>query len=90
MPTGDGPFPAVILVHGSGPNDRDETLGTNKPFRDLAHGLASQKVAVLRYEKRTKQHADKLKGSALSTFTIKEEAIDDALAAVSFSPRIRK
>src|SRR6185369_2655738 len=46
MPVGDGPFPAVVLVHGSGPNDRDETIGANKPFRDLAGGLASQGIAV--------------------------------------------
>ncbi len=59
LPLGDGPFPAVVLVHGSGPNDRDETIGPNKPFRDLAEGLASQGIAVLRYEKRTKQHAAK-------------------------------
>ncbi len=41
VPNGAGPFPAVVLVHGSGPNDRDETFGPNKPFRDLAWGLAS-------------------------------------------------
>ncbi|MEE8360565.1 MAG: DUF3887 domain-containing protein, partial [Gemmatimonadales bacterium] len=35
LPAGGGPFPAVVLVHGSGPNDRDETVGANKPFRDL-------------------------------------------------------
>jgi len=35
IPEGPGPFPAVVLVHGSGPNDRDETIGPNKPFRDL-------------------------------------------------------
>ena len=57
MPAGDGPFPAVVLVHGSGPNDRDETIGPNKPFKDLAWGLASQGIAVLRYDKRTKAHA---------------------------------
>ncbi len=38
IPRGKGPFPAVVLVHGSGPNDMDETVGKNKPFRDLAWG----------------------------------------------------
>ena len=46
--------PAVVLVHGSGPNDRDETIGPNKPFKDLAWGLASRGIVVLRYDKRTK------------------------------------
>lgn len=82
LPQGKGPFPAVVLVHGSGPNDRDETLGANKPFRDLAWGLASQGVAVLRYEKRTKQHGAKLAGASAGNFTVREETIDDALAAV--------
>ena len=45
--------PAVVLVHGSGPNDRDETVGGTKVFRDLAFGLASRGIAVLRYHKRT-------------------------------------
>ena len=81
LPKGPGPFPAVILVHGSGPNDRDETIGPNKPFRDLAHGLASRGVAVLRYEKRTKHHPVMMTLSA-SSITVKEETIDDAVAAV--------
>ena len=50
VPKGAGPFPGLILVHGSGPNDRDETLGPNKPFKDLAWGLATRGIAVLRYE----------------------------------------
>jgi dienelactone hydrolase len=83
LPQGDGPFPAVALVHGSGPQDRDETIPPNKPFRDLAWGLASQGIAVLRYEKRTKAHAAELK-SEIDTFTVKEETIDDALSAVEF------
>jgi dienelactone hydrolase len=80
MPVGDGPFPAVVLVHGSGPHDRDETIGPNKPLRDLADGLASRGIAVLRHEKRTRQHGGKLLGTAV---TIKEEVLDDALAAVA-------
>ena len=80
IPVGTGPFPAVVLVHGSGPNDRDETIGSNKPFKDLAGGLASRGVAVLRYEKRTKQHVAKI--VSIPNLTAKEEVLDDALAAV--------
>ncbi len=80
LPKGDGPFPAVILVHGSGPQDRDETIGPNKPFRDLAHGLASRGIAVLRYEKRTKQHQIMM-AMMVSNITVKEETIDDVVAA---------
>ena len=83
FPRGNGPFPALVLVHGSGPNDRDESIGPNKVFRDLAWGLASQGIAVLRYEKRTKVYAPKLI-SLKDSITVKEETIDDALAAVSF------
>ena len=81
LPTGTGPFPAVVLIHGSGPNDRDETIGPNKPFQDLAQGLASQGIAVLRYDKRTRVHPGKV--TALQNFTVKEETTDDALAAVA-------
>jgi dienelactone hydrolase len=81
VPVGDGPFPAVVLVHGSGPHDRDETLGPSRPFRDLAWGLASQGIAVLRYEKRTKEHGAKF--AKAKDATVKEEVIDDALAAVA-------
>jgi dienelactone hydrolase len=81
MPVGKAPFPAVVLVHGSGPNDRDESYLASKPFRDLAWGLASQGVAVLRYDKRTKVHpAQTVK---LKRFTVKDETIDDAVAAVA-------
>jgi dienelactone hydrolase len=85
VPAGKGPYPAVVLVHGSGPNDRDETLGPNKPFQDLAWGLASQGIAVLRYEKRTFAYRGKL--GTLANLTVKEETIDDALAAVALLRR---
>jgi hypothetical protein len=80
LPVGDGPFPAVLLVHGSGPNDRDETIGPNKPFRDLAEGLATDGIAVFRYDKRTLHYADAL--TSMEDLTVQEETVDDALATV--------
>lgn len=82
MPKGKGPFPALILVHGSGPNDRDETLGPLKPFRDLAVGLASQGVAVLRYEKRTLEYG--IRVQLLPKLTMTEEFEEDAFAAAKY------
>jgi dienelactone hydrolase len=81
MPNGAGPFPAVVLVHGSGPNDRDETVGGTKVFRDLAEGLASRGIAVLRYEKRTKLYGPKV--ATLKTFTLHDETVEDALKGVA-------
>jgi dienelactone hydrolase len=84
IPKGDGLVPAVVLVHGSGPQDRDETIGPNKPFRDLAEGLASRDVAVLRYDKRSLV-------TPLGIRTVNEEVVEDAKAAIellSAEPRI--
>jgi hypothetical protein len=81
IPKGEGKFACVILLHGSGPHDRDETIGPNKPFRDIAWGLASQGIAVLRFEKRTKEHG--IKFAALKRFSYQEEVIDDARAAAA-------
>jgi hypothetical protein len=89
LPTGEGPFPGVVLVHGSGPNDRDETIGPNKPFRDLAWGLASQGIAVLRYEKRTREYATELAGT-LENFTVNDETVEDARAAVALLSQTEK
>jgi uncharacterized protein len=83
MPNGAGPFPAVVLVAGSGPADRDETLGLNKPFRDLAWGLASAGIAVLRFDKRTLVYGPQMAAQASTSLTVREETTEDAIAAVA-------
>ena len=89
LPKGPGHFPAIVLVHGSGPQDRDETIGPNKPFRDLADGLVSKGIAVLRYEKRTKEHANQF-SSMKDSITVKEETIEDALLAASLLRKVER
>jgi len=82
MPKGAGPFPAVVLVHGWGTFDEDETEGSNRIFKDIAWGLASHGIAVLRYVKRTKQYGAEISKS-FATFTVEQESVTDARAAVS-------
>jgi pimeloyl-ACP methyl ester carboxylesterase len=79
---GNEPVPAFVFVHGSGPNDRNETIGPNQPFHDLAWGLASHCIAVLRYDKRTFTHASKFTPKVLAAFTTQQEVVEDALLAV--------
>ncbi|MBD8899150.1 alpha/beta fold hydrolase [Rhodanobacter sp. DHG33] len=76
LPAGAGPFPAIVLVAGSGAHDMDETIGPNKPFRDIAEGLARAGVATLRYDKRTFDHPGRS-----ADFAIDAEVTDDAVAA---------
>ncbi len=75
LPKRTGLVPGVVLVHGSGPHDRDETIGPNKVFKDLAWGLVSRGIAVLRYDKRPASVRPK-------AGTVKDETVDDAVAAV--------
>ncbi len=53
LPQGDDPVPGVVIVHRSGPLDRDGTVGPNRPYRDLAAGLAARGVAAIQYDKRS-------------------------------------
>ncbi|MES2305937.1 MAG: alpha/beta fold hydrolase [Gemmatimonadota bacterium] len=80
IPAGKGPFPAVIIVHGSGAGDRDMTIGPDKPYRDIAWGLAQQGVAVLRYDKRSKVSPFWFAGKA---FTVWDETVEDAVSALA-------
>ena len=82
MPVGAGPFPAIVIVHGSGPHSRDGLLGPLTPYRDLAQGLASRGIAVLRYDKRTFTYGASI--TIDETFTVDSESTDDALRAVDF------
>jgi uncharacterized protein len=86
LPNAKFAVPAVVLVQGSGPQDQDESIGPNKPFKDLAYGLASQNIAVLRYVKRTKQYGADSKSDA--PFTVKDEVTNDAIAAVALLAKI--
>ena len=81
LPETGSAFKAVVLVHGSGANDRDETVGSTKMFRDLAWKLAQNGIAVLRYDKRTFAHGSKITPEMQALFTVREETVDDALLA---------
>ena len=85
LPVGDGPFPAVIMMQGSGPSDMDETAYGIAVFRDLAEGLAAAGVASIRYDKYTFAHKDILAANPdlLVSFTVNEEYALDAQAALA-------
>jgi dienelactone hydrolase len=80
LPTSSGLMPAVILLAGSGPCDRDSTLGTIKPLKDIAWALASSNIAVLRFDKTTLAHPHA--ASANTHFTIEDEYVTDTMTAI--------
>lgn len=84
LPEGDGPFPAVVLVHGSGSSNMDEKVGKLTPFKDLALGLAERGIAAVRYDKRSFAHGLKMVLDKSAPITVWEETIDDALKAAQF------
>lgn len=80
MPIHADDVPIVVMVHGSGALDRDETVFDNKPFRDIADGLAAKGIATLRYDKRTHVYRQ-------SVATMDDETILDALSAIHLAYR---
>lgn len=85
LPPGRGPFPAVVLITGSGPQDRDEALAGHRPFYVLADALTRRGIAVLRADDRG---VGKSTGDTLGT---SEDFARDALAGVRYllqRPRI--
>jgi len=89
VPNGTGPFPAVVLLQDSGPHDEDETIGPNKPLKDLAWGLASHGILVYRYTKRTAKYGAKSNADP-EKLTVNDEVISDARAAVELLAKQQK
>jgi dienelactone hydrolase len=84
--------PVVLLLAGSGPNDKDETIGPNKLLKDLACGLASLGIATYRYDKRTLVYKKEASINA-EKINIYDEVIDDALCAIKMlkkQPNLKK
>lgn len=86
LPNGIEKPPVIILIQGSGQSDRNETVGAagNAPFRDLAHGLAAQGIATIRYDKRYFAFPELVPDGGLS-LTIEDEVLEDAGDAVRFA-----
>ena len=80
LPRRPGPLPAIVLLAGSGPLGRDETIGPNKPFRDLAWGLAGRGIVTLRFDKVT--YARPAEARATADFTLSDEYLPQARAAI--------
>lgn len=81
-PNSSTPKPCVILVHGSGPSDMDESIGPNKPFKDIANMLSEKGVAVFRYDKRTFTYGrEMVEAGAVTPY---EETVEDVLKAYEF------
>lgn len=84
-PKGVTNFPMVVLVHGSGPSDMDGSVGPNKPLKDIADGLACKGIGSIRYVKRTVIYPNEFQ----KAFTVKEEVLDDAVAAVALAKTVK-
>jgi fermentation-respiration switch protein FrsA (DUF1100 family) len=88
LPRGAGPFPALVLIQGSGQHDRDAAFGPNRPFKDLAWGLAGRGIATLRYDKRSLVDLPRMYREG--GITVRQEVTDDALGAVALLRRTAK
>ncbi len=79
VPEGNGPFPAVVMITGSGQEDRNETVFSHKPFLVIADHLARNGIAVLRYDDRSVGGS---KGNAVNATSL--SFADDVAAAVAY------
>ncbi len=77
---GRAPFAAVVFVHGTGPMDRDETIGPNPFFLQLSNALSNAGYAVLRYDKRGVAQS-----GGRNTTGARGQLLDDVKAAYRFA-----
>lgn len=82
-----GKVPMVVMVQGSGPSDRNESVGPNKPFRDLAWALAEKGIASLRYDKRTFVYGQRTAEVSNGIVNYDSEITEDAVEALSLAAR---
>lgn len=83
-------LPLAVLVHGSGPNDRNETVGATQLFHDLALALAEKGIASIRYDKRTLIHAASFTPEEMQNFSVYQESIEDAVLAARLAQTIER
>lgn len=81
-------FPVVILVQGSGPSNRDESIYENKPFRDIAWALAREGIASYRFDKRSYLYGEQITKDV--TVTIRNEITDDVVAAAGMVKNLKQ
>ncbi|MCL2605550.1 MAG: alpha/beta fold hydrolase [Defluviitaleaceae bacterium] len=87
----ENPVPAVVLVHGSGPSNRDAEVFGTRHFFTIADYLARSGIAAVRYDKRTYTHGAGMARAFGGNFTVWEETIEDAVSAAQLlrsDPRI--
>jgi len=88
---GDGPYPAIVFVHGSGASDMDSKIYEVRPFKDMAEGLAKLGVASIRYNKRTFVYGKQMVHTVGGSLTVWHETVQDAILAADMlrdDPRI--
>jgi alpha-beta hydrolase superfamily lysophospholipase len=79
VPIQEKKYPCVIIIGGSGPIDKDATIGPNRIYKDFAWGLASNEIATLRFDKRTKAYFGKIMEQHKNGnyYTIEQEYLAD-------------
>lgn len=84
VPEKSSRVPAVIIVHGSGPSDRNGAVAGNAVYLDLAEQLYEKGIASLRYDKRTYTYSHLAKEGEFDDFTVWDETINDVKLAFDF------